>query len=64
MYLRLRIISANKICDSAWVNSAYVHTKFDHIYFNNFLSKLSVSMKFLLIVQLTIGNPIQFTELV
>ena len=32
--------------------------------FDNFLSKHSVSMKLLLIVELTIGNPIQFTELV
>ena len=32
--------------------------------FNNFLSKHNVSTKLLLIVQLTNGNPIQFTELV
>ena len=38
-------------------NSVYVHMKF-----NNFLSKYSVSMKLLLVAQLTKGNPIQFTE--
>ena len=50
-------------CDPTWENSAYVHTKFETINFNNLLSKHSVLMKLLLKVQRTIGNPIQFTEL-
>ena len=57
-YLRHVLLNITEKCDPVWENSAYMYTKVDNCKFNDFY-KHSASMKFLVIVHLTIGNPTQ-----